>query len=281
MLGGIEKNIRELAYNTAKEHLTSGQDMNEYIYNLYVAGDKIENNEILKRVCELANNNVYIALFKNPKTDRSNITFTLADAKGIIEKMNNKTVSPSKTVDFDYISAPVKKLNVKVASFEIEKTASEFDASLKKIATVHKLERGMSCLVNMVSGLECVKTASENRMYDIIGRLSEIGAGITSNRESLGDMTKIAMKSVKDNYGKEGVEKIAKVCDYVMREVKARGFNISTDITKLSSSNIDVDGELYKLSNEFNLETEKIAACKKIITGAGCRIELIKKATRS
>lgn len=272
MSSDLKQMIKSVAYEVARSYLDRGINMNDILFNMYSEG-QIENPEILKRICESANNTVYLTLFKKPDQDRSNISFPLADAGLILEKSDEENDYMSvNEIPMDYMAMPIKiasqRTEREYSSEEMEKIAYvKNDNTFSKIAFERKLNQALVSVDNMISGMEMVKTASEKRFDHLIDKLASISARIVSNGESMGDMSKIAMTSVKSSFGGEGMVKVAKVCNFINEDLKQRGFKPSTEITKLSSLVIDLDSELSKVANELVLEIEKIAASKNIISG--------------
>lgn len=268
MTSDLNQRIKTCAYEVASQYLNGGSDMNEALHDKYVNGD-IENKEILKRICEAANNTVYLSLFKDPKQDRSNISFPLADSQKIIKQADQENASMvADGVIVDYILAPEKRASSTAQPDGMSKIARKKEYNeFEKLAIKRKIQSGVDSITNLISGLEIIKTASNRRFSDLVDQLSRTGLSLMSAGESFGDMSKIAVRSVGPNHGESGMVKMAKICDHVRKGIESRGFKLSTELTKTSSAVIDQDSELSQLANMAILEVEKIAACDNMITG--------------
>ena len=140
--------IKDLAHNISEGYLIFGKPINGQIYESYENGE-IENNEILKRVCELVNQNVYLSLFHDNVTDNSDIKFEYANydknrLKEFILERIRKSLDANPSVitavlesgerDINEIAKKVSALNNIVSKDSFKEQFSTF----KRVANISK-----------------------------------------------------------------------------------------------------------------------------------------------
>jgi len=267
----LNQQIKQMAYDAATAYLNEGVNLNESIKDMHDNG-KIKNDEILKRVCEAANNTVYMTLFKNKNIDRSQIKFPLADSALLLKTIDQESGVMVDDKSIDYLIAPQIEPVIKTAALSdgMEKIAGDMSESAKRgkiTYTIQKLAQIDDAARKLVYNLEMIKTASERRSESLLAEYINHGLDTVSARESFADMTKIAMRSVVEDFGDRGVKIIQSVSGHAFEKIASRGFTVNTELTKLSSMNINGDNDLSRTAQELVLELEKAAACKKMITG--------------
>jgi len=265
----IKQDIKQMAYDAATTFLNEGVELNDTIGSMY-SEDLIENPEILKRVCEAANNTVYMTMFKNKNVDRSQIKFPLADAQHLLNLIDQENGPMIENTPIDYLVEPRLTVVTKTASLDegLEKIANvntENESSSKRKLAIQKMAQIESTAKNLVYSLEIVKTAAERNAESLLNDYVSHGIDTISSGESFADMTKIAMRSVVDNFGETGITIVKKASQHALGKLKSRGFKTNNELTKISSEVINGDNELCCTSNDLVLELEKAAACTELI----------------
>jgi hypothetical protein len=223
--------------------------MNDSLVDLYHEGE-IENTEVLKRICEQANQNVYLALFHNPETDKSNIKFDLANFDKISE-----VVSESEEAMKDYYTPPKDfrtELEIAVAPKSTETSESEKLSELNEAVEYRQVFR------NFLNRIEIMKTAEYHLAEESLNNMADDAKIMIHNGESIGDISKIATKFVKENLEGDFV-KVAKCYDYIYKTFIESGFHPKTGFTKLSSQKINEKSEVLKPVKDFSHSIAKIA----------------------
>lgn len=264
----ILETIKDISQEVAEEYTLLNKDMNDSLLSLINAG-LIENDEILKRICEQANQNVYLALFHNPDTDNSNIIFDVADF--------NKILANSKegdTVMTDYITPPKDfRSSFEVAVAEpMNKEASD-KSRMDDLNTAIEYRQ---TLRNFRSAMECIKTAELNSAEESFNKMLCDTRDMVSNGESIGDISKIATRFVKENLGGDFM-KVAQCYDVFNTEMVASGFNVKTGFTKLSSQRIHDKSRVLEPVREFAMSMAKIAGASDILKSVEQDISVMDK----
>jgi len=270
MSDDIKQNIRDLSQKVSEDYIFLKKDMNENLISMIKEG-QIGNGEILKRVCEQANQNVYLSLFNNEETNRANIVFDIADSEKISsvskdneEKMKNYDIPPK-----DFRSTMEIVINP-----NIEKQSSEF----QKLADFGKVLEYRQVYKNFLSGIERMKTAELMNAEEAINYMSRDATVMVSHGERIGDIAKIAVRFVKEKMGGDFI-KVAACYELINKELKEKGFNSKDGFTKISSYRINEKSEILKPVKDFAesiaklsglIEMEgtvksRISACSKII----------------
>ena len=194
----IVDKIKNLAHKISEDHLLLNSDMNEALIDLYENGE-IDNEEILKRICEHANQNVYLGLFNQPDVDKSNIVFNKADYEIISGK-----IKESEDAMKDYNTPPEdfrSTLETAVLGDAI-KTASS-NSHLKELGTIVEQRQ---VLKNFRNQLGIMKTAAANDAETAISDIANDTKIMISNGDSIGDIAKIATRHVKENMGGDAIK---------------------------------------------------------------------------
>lgn len=252
----ILENIKNLAHKVSEDYLLLESDMNEDLADLYENGE-IENKEVLKRICEHANQNVYLGLFNQPDIDKSNITFNKADYEIISGKIKE---SEDAMKDYD---APPKDFRSQLETAVLGdaiKTASS-NSHLKELEEI--VEKRQT-LKNFNNQLSIMKTAAVKEAEDSISDIANDTKIMVSNGDSIGDIAKIATRYVKENMGGDAV-KIAQCYDYINNELVKDNFNVKTGFTKLSSQSINPKSHILKPVEKFATSIAKIAGLDEMI----------------
>jgi len=241
--------IKELAHEVSEKYLIAGADMNDQLIDLYQKGE-IENEEVLKRVCEQANQIVYLALFNNPEVDNSNIKFDMADSAKVLdeskeneEAMINYAIPPE-----DYRSTMFDL----VISTDREKTAGE------KLAELNDIVEKRNTIKNFLTKVEIMKTAEEHIAENSFEKMAHDAKMLVTQGESIGDISKIATRHVKEDMEGDFM-KVAKSYNMIHKNLRDSGFHVKTGFTKLSSRTINSRSEMLEPVREFAFSLAKIA----------------------
>jgi hypothetical protein len=221
--------------------------MNESLIEMYQDGE-IENSEILKRICEQANQNVYLALFHKVGANKSNITFDLADYSKIltVAKESEEAMNDYKTPPEDFRSA-----------LEIAIMPNTPKSEGEKLGELNEVVEYRQVFRNFLNRIDIMKTAEAQiaeKAFDKMARDTKI---LVSNGESIGDISKIATRYAKEKLGVDFI-KVAKCYDIIHKGLKDN-FNIKTGFTKLSSKRINFESEIIKPVHDFTMSIAKIA----------------------
>lgn len=255
--------IKNLAHKVSEDYLILGKDMNESLISLVQDGS-IENLEILKRICEHANQNVYLSLFHDPEVDNSNITFEVAEFNDISSnaKKSEEAMKDYNTPPDDYRS-----------TFEIavipedkgEKSESE------KLGELNEVVEYRQTLSNLLNRVEIMKTAESNLAEDALNRMANDAKTMVANGESLGDICKIAARHVKENIGGNAM-KIAECYDIIHKDLMNSNFIVKTGFTKISSQRINKKSSILKPVEEFSMCMTKISGLSEMEDGLKKRL---------
>ena len=260
----IIQTIKELAHKISEDYLLFNKDMNESIVELYQAG-LIENEEILKRVCEHANQNVYLGLFNDPNTNKANITFTIADFKTIIPviREGDQAMNELNTPPMDFrknLSSTVKpddENENENEDSEDENEGTEKKSDLQKQSELHTVIQYRDTLSNLLNKVSMMKCAEEKVAEESFTAMNKDARILVARGESIGDLSKIATRSVQEKGG--CFEKVAQAYDMINKDLLDNNFNVNTEFTKLSSMKINHDSEILKPVNNFSMAILKIA----------------------
>ena len=258
--------IKTISHQISENYLLTGDDMNDTLIALFQDGS-IKNIEILKRICEQANQNVYLGLFNNPDTDKSNIVFDKADSEMISGK-----IEESEEAMKDYNTPPKdfrSQLEIAVVGDQ-EKTA-ESNSHLKELNEVVEKRQ---VLGNFLNKLGMMKTASSKEAEEAVSDMANDAKVMISNGESLGDIAKIASRHVKENL--EGdVVKVAQCYEYIRKELIKSNFNVKTGFTKLSSQRINPKANVLKSVERFSRSIAKIAGLDEMMENVSKRLSWV------
>lgn len=270
-MSDISEKINRISYDASQAYLMTGRDLTDFIKS--AASDYNLNSEETKRVCEKANQTVYLGLFKDPNVDRANILFKLADHAEIVVSASEKEKAMSDyTLTPEDYRAPVVE---KQASAPVEASAAEIGAA--KYDITQKLASVRDRLSSMKRAMETVKVASCREAELFAGKIHELGRTMVVNGESYGDIAKIACRVVSDkgfDYVKTATA-IAHIGDAIAEE----GLVVNTELTKVSSAPV------LNHKHPMNVAClgyagciEKAAAASEFLTGVEAHIAHISNA---
>lgn len=254
----LEK-LKKIAGKISEDYLLKNIDMNTAVAK--AARDEKMNDEIVRRICEFANQNVYLSLFSDP-VKRGNIVFDLADPEQVLNKLKEKSMDTA-----DYLTPPTDyrlQLEDVITDTDAiknlkEKTVDPVEKKLRALVERVRLNEKLKQLLNTVKTLEFEeKTAAEKNFTKIANDCK----ALVFNGESFGDMAKLAMR-----YAKEqgfGLEKTAKLYEIVHDYLKQKGFRVNESLTKTSSMKVNMKADIYQPLEEYNLNVMKLAGLREM-----------------
>ena len=250
----IIRRIKNIAHEVSEGYLLFDRSMNEAILQKFDDGE-IDNTEILKRICEHANQNVYLSKFNDG--DRSNILFNIADYDLIKENIDESEQSmelyDTPPEDFRSALQMVVEGVEKTASLETEKLSGE------SVNEANEFRNRYASFANVVG---MMKTASEAELESGFNLMYHDAKRIVANGDSLGDMAKIASRcAIEDGVNPNGVMKAYSIIE---EELNGSGYNVRNDFTKTSSLKINHQSIALRPIKEMALAIEKIAALEEM-----------------
>lgn len=246
----IVQRIKNIAHEASEGYLLFNNSMNEIISKKFNDGE-IDNQEMLKRICEQANQNVYLSKFSNA-SERGNITFDIADFDSIKKNIDEseKSMELYDTPPEDFRSALETIVDDSVVPQE--KTAGWTKDDTYALTQYRQQFARLSNAVGMM------KTASMEELESGFNLIYHNAKRMAANGESLGDMAKIAARCIQeDGLNPNGV---IKAYGIIEKELVNSGFNVNTDFTKISSLKINHASMALRPVKDMSIAIEKIAA---------------------
>lgn len=259
MASDIIQRIKQISHEVSEGFLLFGHDMNEAIAKKYNDGE-IDNTEMLKRICEQANQNVYLAKF-NDADGRRNITFPIANYESIKENIDEseRSMESYNAPPEDFRSALEMVVDQVIEEACQEKTAS--DQKLEKNA-VYEANEYRNQFARLHNAVGMMKTAAAEEFESGFNLIYHNAKKIVSNGESLGDMAKIAARcAIEEGINPNGVMKAYGIIE---KELVDSGFTVRNEFTKLSSLKINHSSLSLRPVREMGLAIEKIAALEEM-----------------
>lgn len=246
------QDIKDLAHQVSEDYLLLGEPMNPALLSLHEEG-KIANDEILKRVCEQANSNVYLALFHDEDTDRSNIQFDLADFEKVSEQ-----IQTSEQAMKDYQTPPEDFRSL----LELAIVPTEGESPSVKLAALREAVEYRDAFRKFHSQVEVMRNSEIQSAENAFNKMAHEAKLMVVRGDSIGDIAKIASRGAQE-LGLDQV-KVAKAYDLIHRELVRSGFHVKTGFTKLSSMRVNTNADVLQASQEFALSLEKVAAIQEM-----------------
>lgn len=253
----LKDKISKIASEVSNGYLLCQDDMNDAIINASV--EQALNEEVIKRICEQANQNVYLALFHNKDTDRSNIQFDLADFASIIDK-----VRQSENDMESYNIAPDDfRSSLEIAAGTPVEGDTGLDDENEKLSQLNEIAFEKEKYDRLLADLHTMKTAEINSAISSFSDMFHDSKMMVHNGESIADMAKIAMRFVKDE--ELDAMKIAKAYDMISCELEKNGYTVNKELTKTSSLAINKDSDLLRPVRRYIESISKVAAINDMI----------------
>jgi hypothetical protein len=272
-MSDIVQHIKDIAHKVSEDYLLLGSDMNKELTGLYLSGE-IENDEILKRICEHANQNVYLGLFNDPTINKANITFTIADFNTIIpiiresETAMNALNTPPKDFRLD-LSTNTKNNELENADEDNEATEVP---NLKKFAHLETAVYYRNSIKEFLGKVDMMKCAEEKIAEESFDKMLHDARILVAKGDSIGDISKIAARSIKEKGG--DFMKIAQAYDMIYKNLTEDNYNVNTEFTKISSMNINHKSEILKPVHAFSDSIMKIAGFEEMKTNLSKTLDI-------
>lgn len=249
--------IKTIASKISENYLKNGANMNDAV--LAVSVEKKINEEMIKALCAIINQNTYLSIFHADKEKRGNILFDLAKAEEVIKKIKELDMTNE-----DYLTAPTDfrltdQYDEPMEQVEDEEKEISFDEQLKLIDKKLRISDRLNNLVSAINSMEFQENQDAERN---ILKVSSYCKGLVANGESFGDMAKLALRYTKDNG--LSMEKTAKLYSTIGQYLSNKGFKVPMELTKISSLEINKDFEAFKPLEEYHLNLLKVAGLKEM-----------------
>jgi len=258
MSGGFYSNkVRSTSYTVANEYVNSGKVPCSYIAEL-CAG---ENTEFISRVCEMTNQQIYLALFHKPGTNKAAIKFPTATLSGVLAELKRQETPMSIN---DYNEAPVdyRASSVKVASYELD---TSIEASNEKRMVLQKIASAKSKLELLRASMETMKVASERDAEACAEQMHRYCRNMVLSGDGFGDIAKVACRAVAESG--LGHDKVAAAIDFVGQSIAQEGIKINDEFTKVSSAPVQLNSPMNKSAINYAIAIEKVAGLNDVIAG--------------
>ena len=260
--------IKDSAHRVSEDYLLMNKNMNESLEELIKEGS-VENEEILKRICEHSNQNVYLSLYNDPDVDSSNITFEVADFSKVahILKESEQAMNDYNTPPEDFR----KGLDVIIMDISNNSTSGN-----EKLAELNEVVQYRDTINAFISKIEMMKTAEVNNAEQAFNEMANDAKVMVANGSSLGDISKIASRFIKENIGGDFM-KIAQCYNIINEELVKSNFSVSTTFTKLSSQRVNPASRMLIPVKEFSDSITKIAGLEEMEINARERLAVFNK----
>lgn len=265
--------IKHLSGKVSEDYLLKKKDMNDSIYAL--ANEKKLNEEIIKRICEFANQNTYLSIFHADKEKRGDIQFDLADSKKIIDKIKEINMGEK-----DYLKRPddfrlSDEYGQDIGEEEGHEIAAEPDSSFEdKLKDLKKNFQLKDRLATLLSAIKTMATQEEMGAEDKVMKISSYCRGLTFNGESFGDMAKLALRYTKEKG--YNIEKTAKLYSTIGEYLANKGFNVNPEITKVSSLKINKTSDVFKPLDEYHQSLIKLSGLREFSKNLESTLTILK-----
>lgn len=264
--------IKDIAHKVSEDYIFLNKDMNESLSKVVQDGE-IENLEILKRVCEHANQNVYLSLFNDPEVDNSDINFDVADFNKV-----SSEVKKSEEAMSDYDKSP-ENFRSGMMDIVFEKEQGKPNEG-EKLAEMDMVVQYRCAMNNLLNSIGMMKSAEEKVAENSIYEMSSDAKRLIANGESIGDIAKIASRHIKENIGTDPI-KVASCYNQIHNELKRKSFKVKTGFTKISSNTINKNSVILKPVERFSMATTKIAALTEMQDNIKSRLNAFDKVIKS
>jgi predicted small metal-binding protein len=267
MSNDIIQTIKDVAHRVSEDYIFTKKNMNDSLVEAYINGE-VENEEVLKRICEHANQNVYLSLFNDNTINKANITFDIADFNTILpiireseNAMNDLNNSPN-----DYRSSISPALTPKKNMFEKEnddqgeenEQTAEIQSAVEKTSELNLIVEYRNTLKNFIDKVACLKGSEEKNAETAFNKMAEDAKILVAKDDSIGDISKIATRYAKE-LGVDNFMKVAEAYDMIHKDLVAGNYHVKTEFTKMSSLRINYSAEILKPVKEFAMSISKIA----------------------
>ena len=252
--------IKALANKISEAYLNKGENLNDSAFK--VSTEHKLNEELVKRLCEFANQNTYLAIFHSDRAKRGNITFDVANAENVLKRIKEIHMA-----DNDYLKSPEDfRLSDEYGQDEEHEEPSwsaMSDVPIKERFTdLNKQLRISDRLAVLLSAIKTMKNQEERGAEDSALKLSSYCKGLVHNGESFGDMAKLALRYTKEK--EYNIEKTAKLLSIIGDHLTERGYNVNGELTKTSSLKINHNSETFKPIEDYHQSLLKLAGLREM-----------------
>jgi len=252
--------INNLAAKIANEYIDNGISPEITITSL-IADSKIDNEEILSRICEKANQNIYISIF-NSTESRGDIKFPLSKKEDFIHYF--------KKVDPVYSTTPK---DYKEYCFTI-KTASPKKTIYDKLDAINDVINMRNKLAHFVKKVESMCYDENNIQQKCVQEFEKIANELIQSNQSIVDYAKLSDKVIENTTDLNPFlfnEKIASIADSISK----RSISVNTKLTKLAFLTPNPNNEIYKTPVKYINSLAKVAALSEIGLAVLNRINIL------
>ena len=271
------QHIKDLSHKVSEDYLLFGKDMNDNLVELYENGE-IENEEVLKRICEHSNQNVYLGLFNNPSVNKGNITFKIADFNTIIpiirESETAMNILNTPPEDFRAKLSTAETKNNELENADEDNEATEVP-NLKKFAGLETAIYYRNVLKEFSDKIAMMKCAEEKMAEEAFDKMAHDSRVLVARGDSLGDLSKIAARSIIEKGG--DFTKVAQAYDIIKKDLEDNNYNVHTEFTKISSMHINHKSKLLQPVHTFSDSIMKIAGFNEMNKNLLSTIEVFDK----
>lgn len=239
----LRDQIAKYAYEAADKYVRHKTPLNDTVFAIALRDNL--NSEMIKRICEESNKNVYLAIFKSEGADKTKIEFPRAEDNVIMEKIQTENADAA-----DYILppgpvTPVVSANSDVPARDLGLTNSRDAITIQ----LNKIENMLSSVKNMMSQEKKASEIAYQKLYGSIKKLASDG-------DSFGDICKLAMRYAShsgiDMKGSSEVLKFAE--SHLSKEMV-----LDYTLTKTADGTLNPDFQLFKEFEACVRGIEKVA----------------------
>ena len=282
MSNDIIQTIKNLAHKISEDYLFTKKDMNDALVESYLNGD-IENEEVLKRICEHANQNVYLSLFNDPTVNKANITFDIVDFNKILPiiresetAMSDLNITPTDYKSTTGVSAAPKMPGPQYENQENEgeqdEQTAEMQSNVEKSASLEAVVAYRDNLKNFIDKIACFKSQEEKQAEIAFDKMAEDTKLLIAKDDSIGDIAKLATRYAKD-LGADNFVKVAQAYDMIHKNLVDGNYHVKTEFTKISSMKINPNAEMLKPVHNFVMSTSKISGFEEMHKNASLLLD--------
>ena len=291
MPDNIVQSIKDIAHKVSEDYIFTKKDMNEALVEAYQNGE-IENDEVLKRICEHVNQNVYLSLFNDSLINKSNITFDIADFNKILPiiRESEKAMSALSASPIDYrstlsMAALPKRSTESGLKYEAGENAdeggedeqtAEMQSNVEKASSLNFAVEYRNSIQNFMNKVATLKSSEEQVAEAAFDKMAEDAKILVAKDDSIGDISKIAVRFIKES-GFDNFIKVAEAYDMIHKNLVAGNYHVKTEFTKLSSMKINPHANILKPVYDFAISTTNIAGFDEMYKNASLILNIFNK----
>jgi len=223
----------------------------------FIDSGEIENLEVLRRICEQFNCNIYLTIFRNPNVNKYNINFDKADFDELAKSFKIKEEHMD---DYNVIPIHYKEAKRKSIDELLQKKASQkfvFPGISENLFSKAIIEEKVTHLEKFAAYVEREKYSSQKKLEESFMSLEKSIREAIYASDSIADLTKIASQYMNSNgyESKNIINAIAMISDQASKD----GFALNLQLTKTSSLKINSKNKELELFKNYqkDLDTAK------------------------